>query len=326
MEKKLKKIYQNIKNKDSILDVCERFNISIENLSGLIEMLNVYGYNISISEEGLIEKKRNYKTGRDNIKPAYKDTEEIKLCVVSDTHMGHKLEQLTLLNEVYKEAYERGIKTVLHCGDLTDGDYRNKRPAHPYELFAQGFDEQVENIINNYPYVEGMTTYFIGGNHDATHFINDGATVGKWVSKVRDDMKYLGGTEAYFYPNGNKNIKIKMQHPSGGSSKSLSYRPQEAINKMISGEKPKILLQGHYHKSYYMFYRNVHAFLVPSFIDQTEFMKSNDLMNIVGAYFLTININNKGEIEYLIPEERLFDRKDFIKDDYKTAKRLVIKK
>ena len=326
MDQKLKRIYNYIKNNDSVSDVCAKLNITEEELKGLIEMLRVYGYNVSLLDNDMIQKKRVYKTDKDNIKLDYSKTEEIKLCVISDTHMGNKLEQLTLLNEVYKEANDRGITTVLHCGDLTDGDYRNKRPAHPYELFAQGFDEQTENVIENYPYVEGITTYFIGGNHDATHFINGGATVGKWVSKVRDDMEFLGVNEAYFYPSGKSNFKIKMQHPGGGVSKSLSYKPQEAINKMASGDKPKILLQGHYHKSYYMFYRNVHAFLVPSLVDQSEFMKANDMQNIVGAYFLTININKKGEIEYLMPEVKLFGQKDYIKDDYKTAKRLVIKK
>ena len=45
--------------------------------------------------------------------------------------------------------------------DVVDGDYRNKRPAHPYDLFCQGASQQLANVIDNYPMVEGIKTYFI---------------------------------------------------------------------------------------------------------------------------------------------------------------------
>ena len=49
---------------------------------------------------------------------------------MSDTHLGNNHQQLHLLNWGYQEAYNRSIDTVLHCGDMVDGNYPN-RPEQP---------------------------------------------------------------------------------------------------------------------------------------------------------------------------------------------------
>ena len=95
--------------------------------------------------------------------------------------------QLHLLNKIYEEAYKRGITTVLHCGDLVDGNYLN-RPEQPRQQFLHGFDEQVGYVVDMYPKVKGITTNFILGSHDETHYKNDQATAGFWIPKCRKDM------------------------------------------------------------------------------------------------------------------------------------------
>ena len=83
-----------------------------------------------------------------------------------------------------------------------------------------------------------ITTYYILGSHDETHYKNGGATVNEWVSRCRDDMIYLGQDTAVTNING---IKFVMDHPGGGSSQSLSYKPQKRIEILESGHKPKVL-------------------------------------------------------------------------------------
>lgn len=324
----LNKLYRIMKDGMEINEACTKLDLDQMSLMGAIEILKSEGYRIDILEKEdklYIKKRLNYKTDKE-IKPELKNLELIRLCIVSDTHMGCKMQQLTFLNKVYEETYRRGITTVLHCGDIVDGDYANKRPAWKYQLFAQGHDEQRDNVVNFYPSVEGIETYFICGSHDDTHFLNGGADIGKNIADKRSDLHYLGMDKAVFMAGENKNVPILMTHPGGGVSKALSYKPQEAINKLETGLKPKILLQGHYHKSYYMFYRNIHAFMVPCLVGLSPFMRRMDIQNIMGAYFLDIYVNEKGEIQFLQPEEYLFDSKDEIIDDYKKAKQLVIKK
>ena len=186
----------------------------------------------------------------------------------------------------YLSAYNRKIKTFLHCGDLLDGDFTKIRPDQNYQLFRRGFDEQTMYAVEMYPYIEGARTFFIEGSHDQTHVKNGGATPGLWISKLRDDMIYLGTPEAVIELG---NVKIKMQHPGGGCARSLSYKPQIAIDEMDSNDKPNIFLQGHFHKSYGGVYRNVHFWLVPSFMNQSGFMKLNNLKSI-----LTISVKILG--------------------------------
>ena len=138
------------------------------------------------------------------------------------------------------------------------------------------------------------------------------------------DMIYLGQDTATVIENG---VKIVLDHPGGGSAQSLSYKPQKRIEILESGIKPKVLLIGHYHKSYSFIYRNVRGILVPSFCDKTQFQQKQGLLNVVGAYFLDIYSDNKGNIQYFEAEEVLFDHKDIWNEagkDAKKVKKLVI--
>ncbi len=102
-------------------------------------------------------------------------------------------------NDILQEAYDRaaadGIKTVLHCGDITDGFYKI-RPTHIYELDNMGADEQIDDVVANYPMRDGVKTYFITGNHDETHIMNGGINVCKNIAMRRDDMVYVGHDNA----------------------------------------------------------------------------------------------------------------------------------
>ena len=324
-EKYIDKIYAFIKNGTRFEDFIKEMNISMTEGYGLIETMKLYGKPIELNmdENGVLtfHKKKKAKTTQ----YTSKDKEgliETNLCVISDTHLGTKEQQLTLINEVYKEAHRRGIKTVLHIGDVLDGDYTQVRKEQTYQLFLRGFDEQVGYVIDMYPHIDGITTYFIQGSHDETHLKNGGATAGAWIDRCRDDMIYLGQDKATFKIN---NLRILMDHPGGGNAKSYSYKPQQAIEGLNPGEKPNILLQGHYHKSYYMFYRNVHSLLVPCIVNQSQFMKKMNLQNIVGAYFLKIYSDEKGNIHYFEPEEHLFQTKDLVENDYLKCKKLDIR-
>ena len=323
-ERKINKIYKFIKNGTRFEDFVSQMGISMNEAYGLIETMKLYGKPI----EMIMDEKGTITLTKKKIKKSQyssKDKEgliETNLCVISDTHLGTKEQQLTLINEVYKEAHRRGIDTVLHIGDVLDGDYTQVRKEQTYQLFLRGFDEQVGYVIEMYPHVDGITTYFIQGSHDETHLKNGGATAGKWIDRCRDDMVYLGQDKATFKIN---NLRILMDHPGGGNAKSYSYKPQQAIEGLNPGEKPNILLQGHYHKSYYMFYRNVHSLLVPCIVNQSQFMKKMNLQNVVGAYFLKIYSDEKGNIHYFEPEEHLFSSKDLIENDYLKCKKLDIR-
>lgn len=320
------RIYKYIKNGMPAELFMDKFHCNRSELSGILELFSIYDKDVNIELKNGIEVFN--KPLPKNITKVSKlnpdDLIHTQLCVVSDTHFGNIHQQLHFLNEVYEEAYKRGIDTVLHCGDLVDGNYTN-RPEQPRQQFLHGFDEQIAYVVDMYPRVKGITTKFILGSHDETHYKNDQATVGIWIPRCREDMIYLGQDFANLSIN---KIKITMDHPGGGSSKAMSYQPQKRIELLEPGYKPNILLLGHYHKSYAFVYRNVRGVLVGSCCDTTQFQQKQGLSNVVGAYFLDIYTDKQGRVQYFIPEE-IICKKENIWDeagkDRNKVRRLVIK-
>lgn len=320
--RRLRLIYRNVKSGDTVASVLEKFDINETELRGLIDLWNIEGKYLSIElneDVPVVIKNRIYqKTNK--IKEDMANLVHTKICVVSDTHLCSIWDQLTLTNFIYDECERRGITDVLHCGDLTDGDYRN-RPDDIYNIHQIGYARQRDYVIKNYPIREGITTYWITGSHDLTHVKNGGGTtadhvsiIGHDIGEARSDMVFLGDNNGYFEKN---NVRISMEHPGGGSGTYLSTKPQKSVKSLITGKKPNILLLGHFHKNFYMYLRNVHVYSVPALVGLSDFMDVNNLENVVGVLFLDIYSDKKGIIQYIIPEDYIFTDEEIIEDDYK---------
>ena len=321
------RMFCKIPNGSTVEEVCEALNMTELKFGGLVEEFLLRGYDIKIREvdgEKIVLKKKN-KNIKKEIKPDINNLMRIRQVWLSDTHLCNEAQQLNLINQVYKEAADRNIDTVLHFGDITDGDYQI-RSDHRYELFRLGASIQIEYVVNNYPYVEGITTYFITGNHDDTHNKNGGMEIGPIIERLRPDMKFIGKERAIFRPEESPKTSEEIFHSGGGCASSLSYRPQKYIDKMEPGEKPNAVGIGHFHQSYFMSYRNVIALLVPCLTAKSPFAIRQGLENTMGAYFIDMYVNSKGEIEMFEFEEKRFTKKDLKKDDFLKTRQLVLKR
>jgi len=302
------KAFKYVKTGMTIDSYMAKFNLSYKEFQGLMYIWEMCGKQIELVPNGsdILLKKNTTKKVSHN-KTNLEDLTCTELLVVSDTHFGNIHNQLHLLNDLYQEAYNRGIKTVLHVGDLTDGNYPN-RPENPRQQFLHGFDEQTGYVVDMYPEIDGITTYYVLGSHDETHYKNGQSTVDFWISRCRKDMKFLGQDTGEITIN---KVKYVLDHPGGGSAQALSYKPQKRIEILESHNKPKVLLIGHYHKSYAFLYRNVQCVEVPSLCDKTQFQQKQGIINMVGGYFLKVYSDNKGNIQYFEPEEVSYGHKDF---------------
>jgi hypothetical protein len=74
------------------------------------------------------------------------------------------------------------------------------------------------------------------------------------------------------------------------------------------------MVNGHYHKNYSMFYRDLWAFSLPSFIKQTPFMRGKALVSDIGYLILEVSINDEGDLVEVIPHFKTFNLP--IDDDY----------
>ena len=321
------KLFATIKNGEELSKVIEELNTSELKFGGLIEEFLLKGYDINIIEQNgkkIIAKKKN-KVNTKEIKPDLENLIKISETWISDSHLCNEAQQLHMINEIYKETAARGISTVLHFGDATDGDYQN-RADHRYELFRLGATRQAEYFAEYWPYVEGVTTYMITGNHDKTHEKNGGVDIGKMIAGLRPDIKYIGSERAIYRPEESTKTTVEMYHPGGGCASSLSYRAQKYIEKLEPGSKPNVAGFGHFHQSHFLSYRNVIALLLPCTTAKSPFAIRQGLENTMGAYFINMYVNSKGEIEMFEFEEKRFTNKDIKTNDFLKTKKLVLTK
>lgn len=238
----------------------------------------------------------------------------LRFAVMGDTQFGSKYAQLTHLHNFYERCKKEGITDVYHTGDITDG--LKMRPGHEYELYEISADEMVKDVIANYPKIDGITTHFITGNHDASIYKHVGYDIGTAIAMQRPDMHYLGRDCAVV--NLTPNCSLELRHPWDGTAYAISYKIQKMIEAMESDSKPKILAVGHYHKVEYLFYRNVHCFQTGCFQSQTPFTRGKGISVHMGGWLVTIEVDSEGTIKRLIPE--IIPYYSSIKDDYKNYK------
>ena len=296
IKKEVKPLLELLRKEQTLDNLIKEANKTPRIILAEIEDLKDQGYNISfINNKYFLDE--NMQPEENIYHEDWNGNQIIKFGIVSDTHLCSKHQQITFLKEFYRICKEENIKKVYHVGDITDGYYTN-RNEQIYELFKHGVDEQAQYVIDNYP--DDVDTDFIIGNHDTTHIKNGGANIGKRIQLERKDMKYLGSLQATV--NITPNCKMELRHPLDGTSYSLSYKPQKYVESITGGEKPNILLIGHYHKLGYFMCRNIHTLLVPSMESQTAFMKGKNLASEVGGIILTIHVDKNGTVKRFLPE------------------------
>lgn len=214
--------------------------------------------------------------------------------LVSDTHLACKEERLPELHNQYDLFVKEGITTVFHAGNIIDGYIPR---INGESAIRTTIDGQAQYVVDNYPQRKGITTYFITGD-DHESWFSPGFNIGGYIAFMcadqgRTDLKYIGHVEADIELKISRKAStiIKIQHPGGGSAYARSYTGQKQIEALEGGEKPAILVQGHYHVSNYMQERNVHVISLPGFQDQTIFARKKRLRMEVGGAILEFKVN-----------------------------------
>jgi predicted phosphodiesterase len=227
----------------------------------------------------------------------------ISFGIISDTHIGHKKYNSNYLDFAVKQFNKEKVDFVTHCGDITDGCYLS-RPGQIYELNHLGADNQVNAALEELVKIE-QPLYFISGNHENNTFYNlVGYDIGK---KIEQDLKNKNKNVTYLGRDSGKLIlpckaSIELSHPQTGNSYALSYRLQKTIDALTGGEKPSVFIQGHTHKAFYMFYRNIHAIQAGTLQDQSGFMKTKEIAAHTGFWIINMSANNNGEISSFEPK------------------------
>lgn len=297
-----------LKNRQEVNNLAIRLGIDFETLLKEVTKLELKGI---VLNKWLENGKSYIRVDRD--KPvAYNENtynleaeDQAKFLILSDTHFGHKKSQIAFTQELIHTAYARGVRSVFHVGDLTEGHYMSIRPLSIRELDAIGFDEQLELTDKSLPKLDGLTYYVISGNHDLSHERNSFANPVKTLAKIRPDVKYLGHNFAKIWIN--DTIDIALIHPTDGIGQNYGLKLRQHIDRNTEDRTARFIFMGHYHKFTHLHYRGMDAWVVPALIKQSEFMTDKNLESVVGGILLTLNLGEEGDLVSFTPEYFFLD-------------------
>jgi len=306
----------------SIENISNEFDISVKVVRESLDNLKHKGYAINEFsnniEIGSIASGGSHDVDISKISPSDRTKVTYEFGYITDEHLGSKYQRLDVVNAAFEHFKNKGIKQVYNTGNWIDGVIHfNKN-----DIFLHNMESQVDYMVKNYPSIEGIDFYFISGeDHEGWFTRREGINVGNYLQMKareagREDFHHLGFMEADVIlkaPNGE--CRMRLIHPGGGSSYAVSYKPQKIVESYTSGEKPNILLVGHYHKAGYFYNRGVHIVLGGTACDQTPFMRKNNIAAHVGFWTIKVSLDLNGAVTEFQPTFHPFYDKDYYNDD-----------
>ena len=278
-----KEIIRLINENKNMKEISQILNISLKQLYVRIKQIIEYGYvmrpSYSYSSDIYykIQKNINEQKNTFSLKvPSH--TQELRLLVISDIHVGNEDCDIKLLNTLYEYAINNKINIILFCGDMIENVYSSDKKS------ISDIDKQIETLIKKYPYDENILNIGILGNHEYYSLIHDGFNIIKKITTSRYDIIPIG------YGSGLINIKddyIFLKH------RLTHEKPEEEID-------AKIVLSGHGHmmktKINDKFCLCVptlsHVFpdktktAIPGFIDLTLIIENNKFKSLYASHMI----------------------------------------
>jgi hypothetical protein len=227
-----------------------------------------------------------------------KHTEQ-EFCIgfTADNHLNSKYERMDVLNDLFDRFVDAGVTDVYQGGNMIDGEARFNK----FDIFNHGVEDQVRYFVENWPQREGIKTHFVtGDDHEGWYVQREHIDIGQIIEDRakalgRTDLHHLGYMERdieFVQPKGSSILRVI--HAGGGSSYATSYTSQKYVESLQGGEKPAIVLVGHFHKLDYAYPREVHVIQMGCTEDQTPFMRKRRLQAHVGGGILWLTQNELG--------------------------------
>lgn len=293
-------------------DLCDALDLSPAKCRALIDRAQSDGFAVSV-DHGEVSFRLPEGGGEHHVDVAPATSGPHMVGVISDVHFGSKHCLRAQLRDFVDQAYARGVRHILSPGDWLDGVYRHSL----YEQSHRGFDEQADDAFESLPARPGLVYHFIDGNHDDT--LSDAigmesgrALVERFKARGRDDLRFYGRRGAYLRIFG---ARVELWHPRSGKSYALSYQLQNHIRDYAVGQKPDILLAGHWHIWTYFEQRGVHALACGTFQGGgSAFGKSLGGAPSMGGTILSWELTDHGTIRRFAVERSAYYEHEHTRD------------
>lgn len=205
----------------------------------------------------------------------------------SDNHIGSKYSRLDVLGRLFDRFAEVGVDRVFNAGNWVDGE----ASFNKHDLLVHGMHQQCHELARAWPQ-RGLTTYAVAGDdHEGWWAQREGVDIGRYAEQCfreagREDWVNLGYMEAdirMIHANSGATNRLRVAHPGGGSSYATSYAPQKYLESLQGGDKPGVVLLGHWHKLEFINIRGVWVIQTGCTQDQTPFGRKKRLDFQVGG-------------------------------------------
>ena len=299
-------------------ELTDKFDCGMSKIKDAIEQLQKENKNFHFRDDGVEIAESAGKITPSTIGTQHLVGHKVKFGFVTDNHLGSKYERLDVLNAVYDRFAMEGITDVYNAGNVIDGEARFNK----FDIHKHGMEDQCKYFAQAYPAREGMTTHFItGDDHEGWYVQREGVNIGKFmeskaVEAGRSDLHYIGHMEHDIIFKAKKGQAVmRVVHPGGGSSYAYSYTSQKIVESYTPGEKPHIVLGGHYHKACYNYIRGVHFLQGGTTMDQSPFMRKKRLEAHLGGWIVEFQQGDNGVIQSFKCEWISFYGRDFYEKD-----------
>jgi hypothetical protein len=276
--------------------IAERLSVDVEAVDAALQEMAERGYNV---QDGIISRQGVATTSV--VEHFYGD--EVRFGIVSDTHLGNHHAMKEELHEAYEVFRREGIEQVYCPGNLLDGEKTYK--GQEYEIEVMGVENVVNHLAHHWPEIPGIRTFHVASStcHEGYYLKSAGILIGKLIEIARPDMPYLGLDEADIVLHDSPaRPTLRIVHPGGGSSYAHSYRPQKIVESYSGGEKPTMLVIGHYHKAGFYDIRNVATWQAGCLERQTPFMRKRSLEAHLGFWIIEARFTEHGSLRRLRSE------------------------
>ena len=243
---------------------------------------------------------------------------------IASPRLGNVNQQLHIINDLYEKAAARGVDTVINLGDVADGECLNRTIAN--SQFIDNLGDQADYIANMYPYVEGLTTYYMDStkhynlDKDEEYELND------VLKDKREDMVSLGDMGTYIKFNDIKMYLATCGHPVLNTQASL--RSFASLLKLNNVDYD-FLVHSVQHEDYIERFNDKILMSTPVTHSNTQMERIHGINNHVGGVFVKFHTDDYGKIDYVDFDPVLYGKSDFWDEankDSEKVKQLVIKK
>ncbi len=243
---------------------------------------------------------------------------KFKFAAFGDLHAASKYCRWDVREDLTRRAEEFGAQAILDTGNWIDGE----RTFNRYDVDAIGLEAQVQILADKYPKTKIPTYAISGADHEGWYVRSEGIDVGRYCESVMRDAGHqwtnLGFMQADIRLKNYKTDAVsilRLMHPGGGSAYATSYKPQKIIEAMEGGEKPQVLLIGHYHKIDCGLVRNVWYVQTGCQQDQTPFLAQKTTEVQVGGFMIEMEQDPKtgSIIEFTPTARRYFSSETYFK-------------